>query len=125
ELETALDGSNSIGHGRPFGVFVNIRHTREIERESGGFGRYLQNQNTGARNFFYNYGRPLENYRDKFEEYVVQAVGEKFDVLSVTFQSEDVTSRSLSKEGWRVTPYAYVMLKSRSPEVDIIPSFQL
>jgi hypothetical protein len=123
ELETALDGSSEIGHGKPFGVFVNIRHTREIERESGGFGRYLQNQNNAQ--FSYNYGRPLENYRDKFENYVTQALIDKFDVLSITFQSEDVNSRSLQKEGWRVTPYAYVMLKARSPEVDTIPSFQL
>jgi len=45
KLESVIDGSDVVGHEEPFGVFVNIRHTREIERESGGFGRYLQNQN--------------------------------------------------------------------------------
>ena len=40
--------ATSVGHEQPFGVFVNLRHTREIERESGGFGRYLQNQNNAG-----------------------------------------------------------------------------
>ncbi len=57
KLDAALDGGDDVGHGRPFGLFVNLRHTREIERESGGFGRYLQNQNQGNL-FSYNYGRP-------------------------------------------------------------------
>ena len=37
KLETKVDGSDVVGHGQPFGLFVNLRHTREIERESGGF----------------------------------------------------------------------------------------
>src|SRR5262249_28266387 len=45
KLETKVDGADVVGHEKPFGVFVNLVHTREIERESGGFGRYLQNQN--------------------------------------------------------------------------------
>lgn len=124
KLETKIDGSDRVGHGKPFGVFVNIVHTTEIERESGGFRRYLQNQDQGNR-YYYNYGRPLENYRDKFEERVVSAVGDQFDVMSVTFQSEDVNSRSLPRYGWRYTPYAYVLLKAKGPEIDKLPPFQL
>ncbi|MEM9018097.1 MAG: hypothetical protein AAGC68_13865, partial [Verrucomicrobiota bacterium] len=123
ELETVIDGSDVIGHETPFGLFVNIRHTREIERESGGFKRYLQNQNN--RGYYYNYGRPLENYRDKFEEIVRQSLGEEFEVQSVTFQSEDVNSRAVEPYGWRVTPYAYVLLKAKGPEVDRIGSLRL
>ena len=48
KLDAVVDGSDVVGHQKPFGVFVNIRHTREIERESGGFGRYLQNQNNSG-----------------------------------------------------------------------------
>ncbi|MEX0718753.1 MAG: hypothetical protein WD066_19320 [Planctomycetaceae bacterium] len=124
-LECAVDGGDVVGSERPFGVFVNLRHTREIERESGGFGRYLQNQSTGANYFFYNYGRPLENYRDKFEELARQALAEHFDILSVTFQSEDVTSKATGEYGWRVTPYAYLLLKARGKEVDKLPPLQL
>ena len=122
-LETVIDGTDVVGQ-EPFGVFVNLVHTREIERESGGFGKYLQNQNNGNR-YFYNYGRPTENYRDKFEEIVTQALEEKFDILSVTFQSEDVNSRAMEEYGWRMTPYAYLLLKARGPEVDQIAPVRL
>lgn len=122
-LETELDGSDIVGQ-EPFGVFVNLVHTREIEREAGGFGKYLQNQNNGN-SFYYNYGRPTENYRDKFEQIVTEALEEKFDILSVTFQSEEVNSRALEEYGWRVTPYAYLLLQARGPEVDQIAPVRL
>jgi len=124
KLEAAVDGPAEVGSGRPFGLFVNLRHTREIERESGGFGRYLQNQNQGN-HFSYNYGRPLENYRDKFQDVVKKAMEEHFEVLSVTFQDEKVNSRATKEYGWRYTPYAYVLLKARSPKVDKVPPLRL
>lgn len=124
KLEAAIDGSDVVGHKEPFGVFVNLRHTREIERESGGFGRYLQNQSSMA--FSYNYGRPTEDYRDKFQEAVKQALEERFEVLSVTFQTENVNSRAVAGQyGWRYTPYAYLLLRARGPEVDQIPPLRL
>ena len=119
-----VDGPTTIDASQPFGVYVNIRHTREIERESGGFGKYLQNQNAGN-NFYYNYGRPLENYRDKFQEAASKALQEHFEVLSVTFETEKVTSHPSPEKGWRSTPYAYLLLKSKSSKVDRIPSLKL
>ena len=124
KLETKIDGSDVVGHDEPFGAFVNILHTKEIERESGGFGRYLQNQNSGNR-YYYNFGRPTENYRDKFRDTVTQALGEQFEVISITFQEPDVNSKAGSKYGWRVTPYAYLLLKARGPEVDKIAPLRL
>jgi hypothetical protein len=124
QLQAVVDGPTSIDPSQPFGVYVNIRHTQEIERESGGFGRYLQNQNQGNY-FYYNYGRPLENYRDKFQEAATKALQEHFEVVSVTFETEKVTSNPLPKEGWRVTPYAYLLLKAKGPKVDRIPSLKL
>lgn len=124
KLDAKIDGGDVVGHERPFGVFVNIRHTREIERESGGFGRYLQNQNN-TNSYYYNFGRPLENYRDKFQEGVKQAVGEQFEVISVTFQDDKVNSRAASEYGWRVTPYAYLLLRAREPKVDRLPPLRL
>ncbi|MAT15380.1 MAG: hypothetical protein CMJ46_08935 [Planctomyces sp.] len=124
ELETEIDGSDIVGHNEPFGLFVNIRHTKEIERESGGFTKYLQNQNSGGY-WYYNYGRPLENYRDKFEDATVKALEEHFEILSITFQGEEVNSRATEKYGWRVTPYAYLLLKPKGPEVDTIPSLKM
>ena len=124
KLETKVDGGDVVGHEKPFGVFVNLRHTREIERESGGFGRYLQNQNNSGY-YYYNFGRPLENYRDKFQEIVKQALQEQFEVVSVTFQDEKVNSRATTEYGWRVTPYAYLLLKARGPKVDKIAPLRL
>ena len=124
KLEAKIDGADVVGHDRPFGLFVNLKHTREIERESGGFGRYLQNQNNNN-NSYYNFGRPLENYRDKFQDVAKMALGEHFEVISVTFQDEKVNSRATEEYGWRITPYAYLLLKSRSPKVDKIPPLRL
>ena len=123
KLEAKLDGGDTVGHTEPFGVFVNLVHTKEIERESGGFGRYLQNQNNQY--YSYNYGRPTENYRDKFRDAATQALEEQFDVLSVTFSEPDVNSKALPEYGWRETPYAYILLKARGPEVDKLAPMRL
>ena len=101
-----------------------MRHTKEIERESGGFGRYLQNQNANAY-FSYNYGRPTEDYRDKFEEAIRETYSEQFEILSVTFQKPEVKSIPAKEDGWRITPYAYLLLKAKGPEVDKIPPAKL
>ncbi len=123
KLEAVIDGPDVVGHSEPFGIFVNLRHTTQIERESGGFAKYLQNQNNMY--YSYNYGRPTENYRDKFEETVQQSLNEHFEVLSVTFQQDSVTSRATAVPGWRVTPYAYLLVRARGPEVDRVPSVRL
>ncbi|MCH2061428.1 MAG: hypothetical protein MK183_12455 [Verrucomicrobiales bacterium] len=123
QLVATLDGSPTVGHTEPFGVFIDIRHTREIERESGGFSKYLTNQNNAS--YAYNYGRPTQNYRDKFEETARSALAEHFEVMSVSFHDNKITSRGAGREGWRNTPYAYLLLKARSPEVDKIPPVQI
>jgi hypothetical protein len=123
KLDAVIDGSSRVGHGQPFGLFVNIRHTRDIERESGGFGRYLQNQNGMA--YAYNYGRPTADYRDRFETAARAALKEHFEVVSVSFQDEKVNSRAAPEFGWRYTPYAYVLLKPRGPQVDKVPPLRL
>ena len=123
ELVARIDGSTQVGHGDAFGLLVELRHTTDIERESGGFGRYLRNQNDIS--YSYNYGRPTENYRDKFADAATETLKEHFEVLSITFQSEGVHSRAADQYGWRVTPYAYVMLKPRGPQIDRVPQLRL
>ena len=124
QLKAEIDGTAKVGHTQPFGILVSIRHTKAIERESGGFSRYLQNQNSGG-GYFYNNGRPNEDYRDKFEKATREALDEHFEVQSVTFEPESINSRSDAELGWRVTPYAYVLLKARGPEIDRIPPVRL
>ena len=121
-LEAVVDGSTAVGT-QPFGLRVDIVHSPEIERESGGFQKYATNQNNQP--YAYNYGRPLENYRDKFSEAVTTALRENFEVLSVTFNGEAMQSKPTAAAGWRATPYAYLLLKARGPQVDRVPAIQL
>jgi hypothetical protein len=124
KLETRIDGPAVVGHRQPFGVFVWLRHTRDIERESGGFGRYLQNQNTNTY-FSWNYGRPTVDYRDRFQTAATEALKEHFEVLSLTFETDKVHSRADQEYGWRITPYAYLLLKPRGPQVDRLPPLRI
>ena len=124
KLEVAVDGNADVGHGEPFGAYVNLLHTEEIERESGGFAKYVQNQNSGW--YSYNYGRPTENYRDKFNEMIDIALEKHFEVVSVTFISPDeMDSKPLETDGWRTTPFAYVVLKAIGAEVDRIAPLRI
>jgi hypothetical protein len=123
QLHASIDGSDRVGSQKPFGLAVDIRHTKEIERESGGFSKYLQNQNNVQ--FGYNYGRPLEDYRDKFESAAREALAEHFEVLSVTFNDPQAKSKADAEYGWRLTPYAYMLLKPRGPQVDRVPPLRL
>ncbi len=124
KLAAEIDGSDMVGHQQPFGVFVKLLHTSEMERESGGFDKYVQNQNVSP--YAYNYGRPTENYRDRFQESVVKLLGEHFEVISVAFEDPKVMrSRPTERDGWRQTPYAYLLLRARGPQVDRLPPLQL
>src|SRR5262249_32493717 len=98
-------------------------HTRDIERESGGFGRYLQNQNSMP--YAYNYGRPNADYRDRFEAAARAALKEHFEVISVTFQDDKVTSLADRAFGGRYTPYADIPLRPGGPQVDKTPPLRI
>jgi hypothetical protein len=121
-LEAVVEGPTTVGQ-KPFGVRIDIVHSPEIERESGGFAKYAQNQNNQS--FAYNYGRPLENYRDRFQEAVTAALHESFEVLSVTFNGDQMASKPTAAPGWRATPYAWLLLQARGPQVDRLPAMQI
>ncbi|WP_193213524.1 hypothetical protein [Luteolibacter marinus] len=123
ELDTAVDGPDRVGSDAPFGLRVNLRHTREIEREAGGFQKYLQNQTNTP--YAWNFGRPTEDYRDKFEKAARAALEEHFEVVSLTFHSDKVESLTDPEFGWRLTPYAYFLLKPKGPQVDKVPPLKI
>lgn len=123
ELHAAIDGNDRVGTDSPFGLKVNLRHTSEIERESGGFQKYLQNQTNSPYGF--NYGRPPEDYRDKFEKAARAALEEHFEVVSVTYHSDKVESLTDPQHGWRLTPYAYLLLKPKGPQIDKVPPLKI
>ncbi|MFY7950293.1 MAG: hypothetical protein ACOVRP_13855, partial [Gemmatimonas sp.] len=53
------------------------------------------------------------------------ALQENFEVVSVTFNGEGMQSKPTDAPGWRSTPYAYLLLKARGPQVDRVPAIQL
>lgn len=123
ELSARIEGSDRISPEKPFGLQVNLRHTREIEREAGGFQRYLQNQTN--QQYGYNFGRPPEDYRDKFEKAARAVLEEHFEILSLTFHGDKSESRTDPEFGWRLTPYAYFLLKPKGPQIDRIPPLKI
>lgn len=123
ELDARVDGPDRVGGSGPFGLRVNLRHTREIEREAGGFQKYLQNQTNMQ--YAWNFGRPTEDYRDKFEKAARAALEEHFEVVSLTFHSDKIESMTDPEFGWRLTPYAYFLLKPKGPQVDKVPPLKI
>ncbi|MDP1560911.1 MAG: hypothetical protein Q8M16_05905 [Pirellulaceae bacterium] len=124
KLVAEIDGSDVVGHQQPFGVILKLVHTTDMERESGGFEKYVQNQTQSP--YYYNYGRPNEDYRNKFQEGATKALSENFEVISMTFQEpKSMKSRPSDREGWRETPYVYALLKARGPQIDRFPPIQL
>ena len=43
----------------------------------------------------------------------------------MTFHSDKIESRSDPEFGWRITPYAYLLLQPKGPEVDSIPPLKI
>jgi hypothetical protein len=123
ELSVRVNGSARVGHDRPFACLVSIRHSDAVARESGGFGRYLQNQQSPGG--YAPYGQAQANYRDDFEKQVRERLAEGFEVLSVTFHDPKVEPRGFGRTGWRETPYACLLVRAKEAAVDRIPPLQL
>lgn len=120
-LDVRLDGDADVGHTEPFGVFVTLRHTAEVERESGGFARYLQNRNQPY--YASMYGGQQRSGRDDFEKQLREKLSDTFDLKVITFADEKVQSRGVGRPGWRETPLAYLLLQAKDGAVDRLPSF--
>ncbi|MEE2947325.1 MAG: hypothetical protein VX392_03315 [Verrucomicrobiota bacterium] len=126
KLVARIDGSDTIGHTAPFGLFIGLRHTSDIEREAGGFARYLVGgSSTGTPYFYPRYPGQRQAPRDDLEEHLSEKLGENFEVQSITFHDNKIQSRTVGQPGWRETPLAYVLLKARDASVDRIPELQM
>ena len=121
QLRVTVDGPTSVGHTQPFGVFISLETTNQLLRESGGFGKYLQNQvNMGGGG-----GAQRQNLRDDFAKNIHAALDETFEVISLTFHDNSVKTIDLPRDGWVETPLLYAVLRAKTPAVDRIPSIQL
>lgn len=125
EFVVRLEGEATVGHSQPFGVFVSLRHTADLERESGGFGRYLRN-NKSANPYYAMQGGPQQrNFTEDFEKQVREKLVDHFEVKTVTFLDEKVKSRGYGRAGWRETPLAYLLLQAKDGSVDQLPAFHM
>ncbi len=125
QLRVAVDGSSRVGHGQPFGMMVSLEHTRQIARESGGFGKYIQSPGGGRNQMMFGGGGSQVNYRENFAKNIHGALDETFEIQSITFHDASVRPIDLPREGWQETPLAYVLLRAKEAAVDRIPSIQL
>lgn len=115
------DGPSLVGHEKPFGVFVSIESSRQLVRESGGFGKYIT-----AMSQMQMYGEgDSRNLREEFEKNIRAALDENFEILSINFHDAAVQPVDLKREGWVTMPAAYLVLKAKSETVDRIPSIRL
>lgn len=125
EFVVRLDGEATVGHARPFGVFISLRHTADLERESGGFGRYLRNNKSANPYYASAVAAPQRNFTEEFEKQVREKLVDHFDVKTVTFLDDKVKSRGYGRPGWRETPLAYLLLQAKDGSVDQLPAFHM
>lgn len=119
-LRLTVDGPDRIGTGRPFGVLVSLRFTNAVDRETGGFAKYLQN------NVWGRVGRDFReiNYRDRFQKEIETSLGKGFAIESVGFFDPFMPARGVVEQeqgGWLEKPMAYVVLSRKEGAVDRIP----
>jgi thioredoxin-related protein len=109
-----------VGSTKPFGLLIELEHTSNIERESGGFGRYLQ----GANQNYYGGPAPVD-FREAFRKYITDALKKQFEITSLVFATPSVKSKPTTRPNWNVTPLAYVLLKVKDQSVDAVPPIQM
>ena len=124
ELLTRIDGNDEIGHKESFGLFISLKHTSDIEREAGGFARYLVGGSKGSP-YYPSYPGQRQSPRDDLEEHLNEKLGENFDIQSITFHDNKISSRTIGQPGWRETPLAYLLLKAKDASVDRIPELKI
>lgn len=124
KLRLAIDGDDRVGTNERFGAMLTLRFTNEVDRETGGFSRYLQNDvwvRVG------NSYRPM-NYRDLLKKSLEASFGEHFDVESIGFfeaLAPPLPVQEAGAGGWLEKPVAYIVLKAKDPSVDRIPQLSM
>jgi hypothetical protein len=121
KLRLAVDGSDEVGVGKPFGVLLSLRFTNSVDKETGGFSKYLQN---GVYARVGNQFRSM-NYRDELQKTIQDAFGTQFVVDAIGFFDPFMPPRGVVEEGqdgWLEKPLAYLMLSRKDPSVDTMPA---
>ncbi|MFM2164175.1 MAG: hypothetical protein RL325_612, partial [Planctomycetota bacterium] len=121
KLRLALDGSDRVGVDEPFGMLLSLRFTNSVDRETGGFAKYLQN------GVFARVGNQFRqmNYRDELQKTIRDALEKNFSVETIGFFDAFMPPRGVVEEGqdgWLEKPLAYIVLTRRDPAIDTVPA---
>lgn len=119
-LRLTIDGDDRVGVNRAFGVLVSLRYTNSVERETGGFGKYLQN---GVYGRVGNSYREM-NYRDELKKNVESTFAKGFSVESIGFFDPFMPARGVVEEGqdgWVEKPMAYLIVTRKDASTDRLP----
>lgn len=119
ELTLRIDGPTQVGHAEPFGATLSIACTRAVSRESGGFSKYLMNEQWHP-----STGQQVD-YKDELDKQIRESLAERFDVQAVYFHQPQVQPIDLPREGWEQWPLCYLLLKPRDPSVDRVTPLKM
>lgn len=114
-LGLSVDGGTQVSHKEPFALNLSVWSTRAVARESGGFAKYLENEQWSPTT-----GQQVD-YRDELEKKIRTSLAESFDIVSVTFHKPGVKPMGFGRDGWEAFPLAYILVKAKGPDVDRIP----
>ena len=117
QLNLLVDGSSDVGR-EPFGAVLSVWSSVSVSRESGGFGKYLNPQDWSPQT-----GEQVDR-REALEKKLRESMGDRFEVLSVTFSKPDVKPMPIAdggREGWEQTVLAYLVLKAKDAAADKLP----
>ncbi len=124
KLRLAIDGEDRVGTNRPFGLMVSLRFTNSVDRETGGFSKYLQ---TSA---YVRVGRRYQevNFREKLQKNIETTLAKGFSVESMGFFDPFMPAEGVienGSDGWLEKPMVYVVVKRIDPTVDRIPQLTM
>lgn len=124
KLRLTIDGDERVGVDRPFGVLITLRYTNSVDRETGGFSKYLQNGMWGRRGNTYM----QINYRDEVQKAIESSLSQRFTVDAIGFFPALMPARGVVEDGqngWLEKPLAYVILTRKDASVDRLPQVVL
>lgn len=116
-LRLTVDGDDRVGVNQPFGVLMSLRYTNSVERETGGFAKYLQNNVWG----YAGGGYREVNYRDQLKKNIEESLAKGFTVESIGFFDAFMPGRGViedGQDGWVEKPLAYLILTRKDASVD-------
>ncbi|MFG0285752.1 MAG: hypothetical protein ACF8R7_15150 [Phycisphaerales bacterium JB039] len=118
-LRLTIDGSDVVGQGL-FGLTLTLRYTNSVDRETGGFDKYLyQDAYVRIGNTY-----RMVNYQAQIRRSIETALSEQFTIESLGFFEPLTPSREVKEDGqlgWQEKPLAYILVKANDPSVDRIP----